>query len=112
MKIPFNPTHAPFVENRNFGNAFSYISSMKTTHLTLTALVCIATAAACTSPEKQPEKVVLQPPPTITVKDFFKNPEKASFRISPDGELHQLSRALEEAHEHFRAEVGEEMPCK
>jgi lipoprotein signal peptidase len=76
MKIPFNPTHAPFVENRNFGNAFSYISSMKTTHLTLTALVCIATAAACTSPEKQPEKVVLQPPPTITVKDFFKNPEK------------------------------------
>jgi hypothetical protein len=24
-------------------------------------------------------------PPTITVKDFFKNPEKAGFRISPDG---------------------------
>jgi dipeptidyl aminopeptidase/acylaminoacyl peptidase len=25
------------------------------------------------------------PPPTIAMKDFFKNPEKASFRISPDG---------------------------
>lgn len=26
------------------------------------------------------------PPPTIAMKDFFKNPEKASFRISPDGQ--------------------------
>ena len=26
------------------------------------------------------------PPPTIPMKDFFKNPEKASFRISPDGQ--------------------------
>ena len=26
------------------------------------------------------------PPPTIEMKDFFKNPEKASFRISPDGQ--------------------------
>ena len=25
------------------------------------------------------------PPPTIDMKDFFKNPEKSSFRISPDG---------------------------
>lgn len=40
---------------------------------------------ACGGGEK-PKTADMQPPPTIPMKDFFKNPEKASFRISPDGQ--------------------------
>lgn len=58
---------------------------MKPTVLPLTAIAAIALACACSTAEKQPKQVAMTPPPTITVKDFFKNPEKAGFRISPDG---------------------------
>ena len=36
--------------------------------------------------EAPPPPMAEAPPPTIEMKDFFKNPEKASFRISPDGQ--------------------------
>ncbi|MFT3885134.1 MAG: S9 family peptidase [Flavobacteriales bacterium] len=43
--------------------------------------------AACGHSEEPKQGTAqLEPPPTIPVKDFFKNPEKASFRISPDGQ--------------------------
>lgn len=43
--------------------------------------------ASCGAPEPKTETAKLEPPPpTIPMKDFFKNPEKASFRISPDGQ--------------------------
>ncbi len=42
--------------------------------------VLIITATACTSKTDKEEK-----PPLIAVEDFFKNPEKFSWRISPDG---------------------------
>ena len=45
----------------------------------------IALLAACGQPEKKAE-VKLEPPPTIPMQDFFKNPEKSGFRISPDGQ--------------------------
>ncbi len=35
--------------------------------------------------EKAAEPTALTPPPMVDMKDFFKNPEKAGFRISPDG---------------------------
>ncbi len=35
---------------------------------------------------KKDDKVTLTPPPTITVEDFFKNSEKRTFRLSPNGE--------------------------
>ena len=35
---------------------------------------------------KKDDKVALTPPPTITVEDFFKNSEKRTFRLSPNGE--------------------------
>ena len=43
--------------------------------------VLIFTIAACTSKTEKEEKA-----PKIAVEDFFKNPEKFSWRISPDGE--------------------------
>lgn len=46
----------------------------------LFASVFVLTIAACTS------KKVEEKAPAIAVEDFFKNPEKFSFRISPDGE--------------------------
>ena len=47
-------------------------------------VVGIALLASCG--EKVEEKVAETPPPIIDMKDFFKNPEKASFQISPDGD--------------------------
>jgi dipeptidyl aminopeptidase/acylaminoacyl peptidase len=52
-------------------------------HLMLAASVSLL-FAACGSSE--PEPMAEAPPPRIDMKDFFKNPEKASFRISPDGQ--------------------------
>lgn len=42
-----------------------------------------AALAACTDRQHVAQQA---PPPRIDMKDFFKNPEKASFRISPDGQ--------------------------
>ncbi|AXG71219.1 dipeptidyl aminopeptidase BIII [Kordia sp. SMS9] len=42
---------------------------------------------ACTEEtKKQPELVEMKPAPKISVKDFFKNSEKTSFNLSPNGE--------------------------
>jgi len=46
-------------------------------------VVGIALLASCG--EKAPDTVAVTPPPTIDMKDFFKNPEKSGYRISPDG---------------------------
>jgi dipeptidyl aminopeptidase/acylaminoacyl peptidase len=35
---------------------------------------------------KKADEVALNPPPTISVEDFFKNSEKRTFRLSPNGE--------------------------
>lgn len=41
---------------------------------------------ACKKTEKE-DKVLLDPPPTISVEDFFKNSEQRTFRLSPNGEF-------------------------
>ncbi len=48
------------------------------------ALFGAALLASC-SGDKPETTAMSAPPPQIDMKDFFKNPEKASFRISPDG---------------------------
>lgn len=48
----------------------------------LPAVAALVLAASCGTPTTETAKV---PPPRIELKDFFKNPEKASFQISPDG---------------------------
>nr|MBP8823468.1 hypothetical protein [Flavobacteriales bacterium] len=60
---------------------------MKTTGFTLALAVGAAVLGGCSSADKQPDTAAapLVPPPTIPVEEFFKNPEKAGFRISPDG---------------------------
>ena len=42
--------------------------------------------SSCGGGEQNSTSMAEQPPPAIPVKEFFKNPEKASFRISPDGQ--------------------------
>lgn len=42
---------------------------------------------ACGGGDKEEAKQAqATPPPTVAMEDLFKNPEKASFRISPDGQ--------------------------
>lgn len=50
------------------------------------AVVAVVHLASCGSSEAEQQPMAVAPPPTIEMKDFFKNPEKASFRISPDGQ--------------------------
>lgn len=58
---------------------------MRTSPFHLTLLAGIALGSACGTAEKQPATTAPQPPPAIPVKEFFKNPDKVGFRISPDG---------------------------
>ncbi len=54
---------------------------------TLSAAAGLLLLAACGQSEntKTPAKITEAPPPVIDMRDFFKNPEKAGFQISPDG---------------------------
>lgn len=52
----------------------------------LPALAALALLSACGQPEKTPDTTALVPPPTIPMKEFFKNPEKAGFSMSRNGE--------------------------
>jgi hypothetical protein len=51
----------------------------------LIAGISLLTACGSGEPPKESEAPAT-PPPTLAMKDFFKNPEKAGFRISPDGQ--------------------------
>ncbi|MCB0763618.1 MAG: S9 family peptidase [Flavobacteriales bacterium] len=46
----------------------------------------LAMLASCGDGEPKETTMAEAPPAVIDMKDFFKNPEKASFRVSPDGE--------------------------
>lgn len=49
------------------------------------AVLAMLYLASCGSGDGDKRAMSEPPPPTIDMKDFFKNPEKSSFRISPDG---------------------------
>jgi len=49
------------------------------------AVVAVIHLSSCGSGNTE-QPMAEAPPPTIAMQDFFKNPEKASFRISPDGQ--------------------------
>lgn len=54
--------------------------------LSLSIVAGISMLTACgDSAEKGSATAAMTPPPQLPMKDFFKNPEKASFRISPNG---------------------------
>ena len=54
--------------------------------LSLAMTIGILGLSSCGGGEQNSTSMAEQPPPAIPVKEFFKNPEKASFRISPDGQ--------------------------
>lgn len=60
-------------------------TSKRTTGLA-TMLAGTLMLTACGGGATEPTAAKAEPPPTVPMKDFFKNPEKASFRISPDGQ--------------------------
>jgi dipeptidyl aminopeptidase/acylaminoacyl peptidase len=64
------------------------MSTLNQRPLFATAMVaCLSLLTACGGDEPTGSASVPEvPPPTIAMKDFFKNPEKAGFRISPDGQ--------------------------
>ena len=62
---------------------------MKNTRSSISSLALVvgtAMLASCGGGTSTEHTVADTPPPVIPMKDFFKNPEKASFRISPDGQ--------------------------
>jgi len=59
---------------------------MKTSTGLATVMAGAFLLTACGGEEKKTEAAAMTPPPTIPMQDLFKNPEKASFRISPDGQ--------------------------
>jgi dipeptidyl aminopeptidase/acylaminoacyl peptidase len=54
-------------------------------HFAVAVGITAALFTACGDGKQEAANTVV-PPPTIAMKDFFKNPEKAGFRISPDGQ--------------------------
>ncbi len=54
--------------------------------LGLLSLVILLMMACKDTKKADKETVALTPPPTISVEDFFKNSEKRTFRLSPNGE--------------------------
>ncbi len=60
---------------------------MKHTLIAGPALASLLFLASCGGGETMEKKSTAEaPPPTIPMKDFFKNPEKSGFQISPNGE--------------------------
>jgi len=63
---------------------------MKNNRSFLTGMAAMVTGTvvliSCGSAEHKEQAAAVAPPPVVDMKDFFKNPEKSSFRISPDGQ--------------------------
>lgn len=72
---------------------------IKITHLSIPVLALLM--LACTTKEKQVER-----PPEIALESFFKNPEKTSYRISPEGTRFSYRAPFEERMNIFVQEIG------
>lgn len=76
---------------------------MKKHPLFIVLLIAIIVTAGCTTAPKQEKKA-----PIIPVEDFFKNPEKTSFQISPDGKFFSYKAPYENRMNVFVQEIGTE----
>src|SRR5688572_6798896 len=74
---------APVPELSCFRNQFLKIYTMKK-HLVLFSMIAL-TFTACKNESTETAAVQEKPAPLLDMKTFFKNGEKSSFRISPDG---------------------------
>ncbi|MPQ47949.1 prolyl oligopeptidase family serine peptidase [Marinifilum sp. N1E240] len=61
---------------------------------------------SCTTKESKKSKV--EKPPTIALEDFFKNPEKTSYRISPEGTKFSYRAPYQDRMNIFVQEIGSE----
>lgn len=67
----------------------------------------IALLTACSEPETKEGTVAQVPPAELPIKDFFRNPEKASFRISPDGAYFSYRAPWRERMNIFVQKIGD-----
>ncbi len=71
-------------------------------------LAVAALLASCGQQVEQTATATAEtPPPTIPVEDFFRNPEKASFRISPDGQYFSFRAPWNNRMNLFVQKIGE-----
>ncbi|MFZ1692263.1 MAG: S9 family peptidase [Flavobacteriales bacterium] len=75
------------------------------------ALAAMSLLAACGQPETKQEAPA-QPPPLIAMEDFFKNPEKSGYRISPDGQYFSFRAPWKNRMNIFVQKVGDETPVQ
>lgn len=73
---------------------------MKSFPLKLVVILCMLLTTA--------ETILAQQPDIIPLKDFFRNPEKVSFRISPDGKRLAFMQPWESRMNIFVQEIGKE----
>jgi len=73
----------------------------------LSTLAAVALLAACGQSEEKPATTALVPPPTIPMQDFFKNPEKSGYRISPDGQYYSFRAPWKNRMNIFVQKVGD-----
>lgn len=71
---------------QNFAPSYPKNMIPKTATGIATVLAGAFLLTACGGAEEKKPEAAMAPPPLLPMKDFFKNPEKASFRISPDGQ--------------------------
>lgn len=74
---------------------------MKKHPLFIAVLMTVVLIAGCTLTPKQEQKA-----PRIALEDFFKNPEKAGFQISPDGKFFSYRAPYKKRMNIFVQEIG------
>ena len=88
------PSHPPAVRGSITAyprTAYIFATFRSTMNINKTfwpAAAAFALFASCGQGDAMKEKVVTMeaPPPVVPMQDFFKNPEKSGYRISPNGE--------------------------
>lgn len=83
------------------------MKSTRLNYLSITAMG-LAVLIGCQNSSNQEQAVVEEVPRSIPMEDFFRNPEKASYRISPSGEYFSFLAPYESRLNIFIQKVGEE----
>jgi len=74
--------------------------------MAITCLVILITAYSCKN------KAVIPPAKQYAVEDFFRNPEKVSFALSPDGKYYAYMAPYKNRMNIFVQEIGKEAPTQ
>ena len=82
------------------------------TGIAMAIAATVLVSCGTSTPDKTAEKPMEAAPATIAVNDFFKNPEKASFRISPNGEYFSYRAPWKNRMNVFVQKIGEDAPTQ